>query len=102
MLRRKPVRVSDPDPGQDSDRVVRTYGRGSFLAFLSPLLAWAMASRGMNGWEQAAAGEMQKDAFEMEKRGYRVLAADEYSLPLLGVTWFKVTYELQAGPRPQP
>jgi hypothetical protein len=79
--------------------IVRTYGRGSFLAFLSPLLAFAMASRGLNGWEQSAAGEMQKDAIAMQQRGYRVISADEYTLPFLGIAWFKVTYELEDAGR---
>lgn len=78
-------------------RVVRTYGRGSFLAFLSPLLAWLMASRGMNGWERSAEGEAQRDALVMEDRGYRVVGAQEYSIPALGIAWFKVTYEHAVG-----
>jgi hypothetical protein len=78
-------------------RVVRTYGRGSFLAFLSPLLAWLMASRGMNGWERSAEGEAQRDALVMEERGYRVVDAREYSIPALGIAWIKVTYEHAVG-----
>jgi hypothetical protein len=77
--------------------VERTYGRGSFLAFLSPLLAWAMASRGMHGWEGSAAGDMQQDALKMRARGYRIASADEYTLPLFGVAWFKVVYELDTS-----
>ena len=80
------------------ETVERTYGRGSFLAFLSPLLAWAMASRGLNGWEQSAEEDAQKDVLRMEDRGYRVVSADEYRIAVLGITWFKVTY--QRLPRP--
>jgi hypothetical protein len=82
--------------------VERTYGRGSFMAFLSPLLAWAMASRGLNGWEQTAAREMQEDVLRMQARGYRVDSATEYTLPFLGVAWFKVVYRLGADPSERP
>ena len=74
------------------ETITRTYGKGSFLAFLSPLLAALMARRGMNGWESIATQEMQRDVLAMEDRGYRVVAADEMRIPLLGVTWFRVTY----------
>jgi len=74
--------------------VVKTYGRGSFLAFLSPLLAYFMARGGMNGWEQTAQRDVAKDALSMQAKGYRVVSADEYTLPVLGIGWFKVTYEL--------
>ncbi len=74
--------------------VVKTYGRGSFLAFLGPLFAYFMASRGMNGWEERAQRDMRDDAVAMEARGYRVVSADEYRVPLLGIAWFRVTYEL--------
>jgi hypothetical protein len=78
-------------------RIVRTYGRGSFLAFLSPLLAMFMASRGMNGWERSGETEAQRDALDMERRGYRVIDAEEYTIPMLGIVWFKVIYELDAA-----
>ena len=74
------------------ETITRTYGKGSFLAFLGPLLAFFMARRGMNGWEAIGARQMQRDVLAMQERGYRVLAADEMRLPLLGVTWFRVTY----------
>ncbi|HEX8026519.1 MAG TPA: hypothetical protein VF484_09950 [Candidatus Limnocylindrales bacterium] len=72
--------------------MVKTYGRGSALAFLSPLLSIFMAQRGMNGWEVAAAREMQADATAMQAQGYEVVDAEEYRIPALGITWFKVTY----------
>lgn len=78
---------------QASETVVKTYGRGSFLAFLSPLLAAFMAVRGMNGWEQSSEQDMVRDAQAMQDRGYRVVSADEYRLPALGITWFRVTYQ---------
>jgi hypothetical protein len=76
----------------DPETITRTYGRGSFLAFLSPLLAFLMARRGLDGWQSIAMQEMQRDVLAMEDRGYRVVAADELRIALLGVTWFRVTY----------
>ena len=75
--------------------VVRTYGRGSVLGFLSPLLAYFMAARGMNGWEQSAERNMERDALAMAQRGYRVVSADQYRMPLFGIAYFKVRYELR-------
>jgi len=74
--------------------VVRTYGRGSVLGFLSPLLAYVMAARGMNGWEASAFRDMERDAGEMARQGYRVVATEERGFAALGITWFNVTYEL--------
>jgi hypothetical protein len=76
-----------------SDQVTRTYGRGAFLAFLSPLPAFLMARRGMDGLAQRAEAEVQRDVLAMEDKGYRVVSADEYRLPVLGIAWFRVVYE---------
>ena len=76
-----------------SDRVTRTYGRGAFLAFLSPLLAFLMARRGMDGLAQRAEADVQRDVLAMEDKGYRVVSADEYRLPVLVIAWFRVVYE---------
>jgi hypothetical protein len=80
--------------GAERRTVIKTYGRGSFLAFLGPLFAYFMAARGMNGWERTAQGDMQEDALAMQAKGYRIVSADEYTLPVFGIAWFKVTYEL--------
>ncbi len=80
-------------PATQPERVVRTYGRGSFLGFLSPLLAYFMAAAGMRGWETSARRAMEQDAVEMARRGYRVASADETTLPALGIVSFRVTYE---------
>jgi hypothetical protein len=53
-----------------------------------------MAVRRLNGWEQVGLQEMERDALAMAARGYRVVSADEYSLPALGIHWFKAVYEL--------
>jgi hypothetical protein len=74
--------------------VVKTYGRGSLLGLLSIPLAFLMASRGMNGWQESAARDMEDDAVAMARLGYRVVASAEYGIPLLGITYYRVTYRL--------
>jgi hypothetical protein len=81
----------------DNRTIVKTYGRGSFLAFLSPLLAFFMARRGMNGWERSGERDMEADAIAMAAQGYRVVSADEYTLPMFGIAYFTVTYERNEG-----
>jgi hypothetical protein len=73
--------------------VVKTYGAGSFLGLLSPLLALFMARQGMNGWQQSALRKMEDDAVAREGQGYRVLSSDEIGLPILGIVGYRVTYE---------
>ncbi len=76
-------------------RVVgKTYGRGSLLGLLSLPFAFLMASQGMNGWQESAARDMEDEAVAMARQGYRVVASGEYGIPLLGITNFKVTYQL--------
>jgi hypothetical protein len=85
--------------GSDHRRVVvKTYGRGSLLGFLSPLIAFLMVARGMNGWEASAFRDMERDATEMIKKGYRVVSSDEHGFPVLGIAWFTVTYQLVEPP----
>jgi hypothetical protein len=80
--------------GPTSDtKVVKTYGAGSFLGLLSPLLAFFMARRGMNGWQQSAIRQMEDDAVAMSRSGYRVVSSDEIAKPLLGIVSYRVTYE---------
>jgi hypothetical protein len=79
-------------------KVVKTYGAGSFLGLLSPLLAFFMARRGMNGWQQSAIREMEDDAVAMSRNGYRVVSSDEIAMPLLGIIAYRVTYERMDHP----
>ncbi len=81
-------------PAEPKPIVVKTYGRGSLLGLLSLLFAYLMASRGMHGWQERAARDMEDDAVAMTRQGYRVAASGEYGIPLLGITYFKVTYQL--------
>jgi hypothetical protein len=78
--------------------VVKTYGRGSFLGFLSPLLAFFMARQGMNGWQQSAIHEMEDDAVAMAREGYRIVSSDAVGIPLLGIIAYRVTYERMDDP----
>jgi hypothetical protein len=80
--------------GKHRSVVVKTYGRGSLLGLLSHPFAFLMASRGMNGWQESAAREMEDDAVAMARRGYRVVASGECGFPRLCITYFKVTYQL--------
>ena len=79
-------------------RVVKVYGLGSLLGAWSLLIAYLMAAGGMHGWRDSAIRDMEKDAVELEKRGYRVVSTDEYALPLFGMGYFKVVYELADPP----
>ncbi len=80
-------------------RIVKTYGRGSLLGVLSLPFSYLMASRGMRGWQESAARDMEADAVEMARQGYRVVRSDEYGMPIFGITYYKVTYELVDEPR---
>lgn len=75
-------------------RIVKLYGLGSLMGAWSLLIAYVMAAGGMHGWRDSAMRDMEKDAIELEKRGYRVVSTNEYALPLFGMGYFKVTYEL--------
>ncbi len=35
----------------------------------------------------------------MARHGYRVVASGEYGMPIFGITYYKVTYELVDEPR---
>jgi hypothetical protein len=83
-------------PAAPKPIVVKTYGRGSLVGLLSLPFAFLMASRGMNGWQESAARDMEGDAVEMARQGYRVASSGEYGIPLLGITYLKVTYQLVA------
>lgn len=74
--------------------IVKTYGRGSLLGLISIPFAFLMASRGMNGWQESAARDMEGDAVAMARRGYRVVSSGEYGVPRVGITYYKVTYQL--------
>jgi hypothetical protein len=65
--------------------LVKTYGRGSFLGLVSPLLAYVMAARGMHGWEDWSRRAMETDAVKMARRGYRVASIRLDTRPAAGL-----------------
>ncbi len=76
-------------------RVTRTYGRWTLLGLLSPMLTSLMVSLGIwSPHEPETLSAAQRDAQRMVDDGYRVVSSDEYAIPLFGVAFLKVTYEL--------
>jgi hypothetical protein len=86
---------------QEPSRVVKTFGRDSLLLWLNPLLSALQASLGLRVGlrsEAAVLQKMQDDALRMANKGYRVVSADRYDVPLIGnaarnATYYRVTYE---------
>jgi hypothetical protein len=80
---------------QPQRTVVKTYGRWSFLGLISPLLAMLYVGRlrteGRLASEDPA---VIHDIAEMARRGYRVVSMEQYELPVFGIDFRKVTYEL--------
>ena len=74
--------------------VVKTYGRGGLLGVLSLPFAFLMASRGMRGWQETAIRDMEEDGVAMARRGYRIVSTDEHGMPVFGITYYTVKYEL--------
>ena len=68
------------EPAEPKPIVVKTYRRGGLLGLLSLPFAFLMASRGMNGWQEFAARDMEDDAVAMARQGYRVVACGEYGI----------------------
>ena len=79
--------------------VVKEYGRNSFVGLAVLPLALLLGRQGMENRREAQVREMEKDAAEMLKRGYRIVSTQEYRLPLLTISYLKVTYELMDAPR---
>ena len=81
--------------------VVREYGRDSFLGMLSPVFAalyvTVLGSQGRLRYEGRLQEQMEKDAAEMRRRGYRVTDQREYEMPPFGIHYHRVTYELPEG-----
>jgi hypothetical protein len=82
-------------------RVVRTYGHDSLLIAVNPILSAIEAAFGLRVGLRSDADvrdRMEKDALEMQAKGYRVVSVDEYAVPAFGATparanWYRVTYE---------
>jgi hypothetical protein len=89
--------------GRKRARVVKAYGRDSLIVWMNPILSALEASLGLRIGLRSNAevlDRMQRDVLEMERRGYRVVASDEYELPVLfapgtRANYYRVTYELR-------
>lgn len=86
------------DAGSRERTIVKTYGRGSLLGFLSVPFAFLMARQGMHGWQESAVRAMEDDALAMARSGYRVVDTQQLGWPQLGIVYFRVTYELSDQP----
>jgi hypothetical protein len=90
--RREPKRV-----------VVKEYGRDSFLGLINPIMTFlvlgASGRAGRSAYQTRLTEKVERDAIEMARRGYRVTSSQEYERPNLGITYFKVTYELIEPPK---
>jgi hypothetical protein len=82
--------------------VVKEYGRDLvLLAALNPIpglnpLMTALMPRLVEGRLESQTRAIERDATLMAKRGYRVVASQEYT-PRPGIAYHKVTYELIGG-----
>jgi len=56
------------------------------------LVAVGLKERLQSGERLALA--VERDALAMRRRGYRIASTHDYTMPLFGVTYRKVTYEL--------
>jgi hypothetical protein len=75
--------------------IVRWYGRWTFLGFLSPLLTVIMMSRlDPTARIEAEDRAVMADVAEMAGKGYRVAQFQRYEMPLLGIDYRTVTFEL--------
>jgi hypothetical protein len=78
--------------------VVKEYGRNSFLGLALLPLALMLGRQGMERRHEAQVLEMESDAAQMLKQGYRMASSQEYTLPFLSISYLKVTYELVDPP----
>jgi hypothetical protein len=92
--------------GTPARTVVKSYGRDSLLIWINPLMSAMQASLGLRVGLRSEADvldRMQKDVAAMADRGYRVVASDEYDVPVFlspgrQASYYRVTYELIKPP----
>jgi hypothetical protein len=86
--------------------VVKEYGRDSFLGLINPLMTFLILSgRGStarSNYQARLIEKMEDDSVAMQRLGYRMVSSREYERPALGITYFKVTYELAEPELPRP
>jgi hypothetical protein len=83
--------------------VVKEYGRDSFLGLINPIMTLLiLGGRGTGGrsnYQARLMENMEKDAAAMFRRGYRISSSREYERATLGISYYKVTYELIDPPK---
>ena len=86
---------------QPKKTVVKEYGRDSFLGLISPVMTimFMLGRRSPSSYQARVVASMERDAAEMLRSGYRIVSTHEYEQPALGITYFKVTYELIDPPK---
>jgi hypothetical protein len=104
--RRYPAPMRFLGLGAPARTVVKSYGRDSLLLWINPLLSAMQTSLGLRVGLRSQAevlDRMQKDVLAMADLGYRVVASDEYDLPVIlapgqRASYYRVTYELIKPP----
>ncbi len=77
--------------------VVKEYGRNSLFALALWPVALLLGRQGMENRQAAQVRDMERDALAMRKLGYRIVSTQEYTMPLLSISYLRVTYELTDG-----
>ena len=90
--------------GAAKHRVVKAYGRDSFLLWMNPILSALEASLGLRIGLRSQAqvlDRMQRDVLKMERRGYRTVDSEELALPAFvpgaHATYYRATYKMGDG-----
>jgi hypothetical protein len=100
--------VGDLLVGQRSRKFVcdncdKEYGRDSLLGLINPLMTFfisgARRATARSNYQARLIERMEDDSVEMRGLGYRVVSSREYERPALGITYFRVTYELVEPPK---
>ena len=80
-----------------------TQSTDSFLGLINPLMTFfilgARSTTARGNYQARLIEKMEDDSVEMRRRGYRVVSSREYERSALGITYFKVTYELVEPPK---
>jgi hypothetical protein len=83
--------------------VVKECGRDSFLGLINPIMTLLIlcgrGTTGQSNYQARLMEKLEKDAAAMLKRGYRIASSREYERTTLGISYYKVTYELVDPPR---
>jgi hypothetical protein len=87
-------------PAQPKPVVVKLYPSYILLGMLNPFMyLFMLAMQGVWGRLRSGAQEMDDDAVEMAKRGYRIHSVEELETALIRTPYLRVTYELVDPPR---